>query len=107
MIDKYDKREDRVNLTYRYLSETDEAYIELPMFYYPGYEVKLGDGTRLNAGTGDYNHMRVYLPYADTETELNIRFRVSVIWSLLVLFSVASFVFFLHYGCNALKDKQE
>ena len=42
-IDDYIKDEDRVTFTYFLNSDTGDPYIELPMFYYPGYEARLSD----------------------------------------------------------------
>ena len=95
IIDEYEKRGDRVKLGYHYEENIDDVYLELPMFYYPGYEVLLEDGTMLRAGLGEYNHMRIYPPYSEAESEINIRFRVSIVYGFLAIFSAVSFLVFI------------
>ena len=94
-IEGYEKRGDRVTFTYYADDDAEDAYIELPMFYYPGYEIRTGDGTKLKVMTGDLNHMRIYLPPNSAGNRVQVRFRVRLIWSFLAMFSVCSMIIFM------------
>ena len=95
-IDDYIKREDRVTFTYFLNNDTDDPYIELPMFFYPGYEARLSDGTGLRIETGLDNHMRVYLPLSGSGMEVSIGFRVMPVWSILTFLSICVFAVFIY-----------
>ena len=96
-IEDYYKRGDRSHFIYYIDGEADKAYIELPMFYYPGYDVRLDDGTELIAETGDLNHMRIYLSDEGSGQKVNVRFRVWPVWSILTLVSVILYFLFLYF----------
>ena len=102
-IDDYIKDADRVTFTYFLNSNTGDPYIELPMFYYPGYEARLSDGTQLRIETGVDNHMRVYLPFSGSGQEVRIRFKVMPVWSILTFLSMCVFVAFIYV--NIVKKK--
>ena len=97
-IEGYSKREDKVSFTYYADESADNAYAELPMFYYPGYEAVLNDGTELYLETGEDNHMRIYLPPAGSGQEVRVRFKVKLIFSILSVFSTCMFIVFIYFN---------
>ena len=102
-IDDYEKREDKVSFRYTVKGDINEAYVELPMFYYPGYEIKLDDGSKLAGTTGSMNHMRIYLPPEHSGRTVNIGFKVSPVFCILTVLSLLSFLLFV---LRASKEKE-
>ncbi len=92
----YVKNGDRVSFGYTVTGSGNDEYIELPMFYYPGYEIRTGSWEILPGVTGDFNHMRINLPGDRDNDTVTVRFKVNPLFGILAVFSAAAFVVFVY-----------
>lgn len=83
-ITDYVKNGSRVD--FQYNCSEEGAFVDLPMFYYPGFAAKLENGTRLDVEKGENVRVRVYLP--KTEAVQN----VSVCYEDLLIFRIAGLI---------------
>ena len=82
-------------IDFDYTSAVENAYIELPVFYYAGYAASDQDGKPYRIEKGDRNHVRIYLNEADEFQHVHLEFYVSRIFQAAVGFSALICAVFL------------
>lgn len=85
------KYQNRMEITYE--SKTEEAYIELPLYYYVGYVAyeKEHSDTYYKIERGDQNRIRVYLPKAHNGTII-VKFKEPVSYRVAELISILTII---------------
>ena len=71
-VEDFTRQGTSISFTYRNASK--EAFVTLPILYYPGYEAKLEDGTRLITDMGEQNRLRVYLTEEKSQGKVSIHY---------------------------------
>ena len=79
-ISDYSKQGTNIDFSYRNAKEG--AFVTVPLLYYPGYDARLSDGTRLKVDVGEKNRLRVYLPKGIATGEVNISYKY---WNVITL----------------------
>nr|MCR5788581.1 hypothetical protein [Lachnospiraceae bacterium] len=112
-ITDYQKRGDKADFVYYYIegNERKEEYIELPLFLYPGYQIRLSEGAvTLPTESGKENHMRIYLPFSKTEKKVEVFFTVNPVFTFLTVFSALAFaamLFCIKSDREIVKEEKE
>ncbi|MCR4761951.1 MAG: hypothetical protein K5696_00325 [Lachnospiraceae bacterium] len=84
----------------------DQAWVDFPVFCYPGFYVKDQNGNRLPVTRGDENAMlRVLLP-AGFEGELTVGFAAPLSWHLAEMISMLSLAGIAGYGIMRNRQKR-
>lgn len=86
-----------------WVSAAEEGYVELPLFYYPGYRAKINGKTRA-VERGENNVVRVQLMAGD-EGVLKIRWQENALWRAADLISLLSVLGYA--GCQAVLKRRK
>lgn len=68
------------SIKFSYSNAQEGAFVTLPLLYYPGYDVKLEDGTKLKSDMGEKNRLRVYIPNGINAGTIYVRYSY---WSIM------------------------
>lgn len=86
-----------VTFSYQALSEGTPAFVDLPLFYYPGYQAMNQDGYRLPVVKSDDGLARVLLSAAK-EGSITVKYRERRLWRLCEMISVVTvLIIIIHY----------
>lgn len=86
-------------------SQTEEGYVEVPLFLYKGYHAYAGSGEELQCVYGDNNVIRVILP-SGFEDNVSVRFVSPVLWRVSEIISLLAWIGILVYGIYWVKSKK-
>lgn len=70
-----DYRTGHAGVTFTYVSGEQSGYADLPLFYYPGYEARLADGTVLTPVRGENGRARLLLPPAPQQVHVRVYYK--------------------------------
>lgn len=79
----------KVTFSYQAPSEGTPAYVDMPLFYYPGYQAVNQDGYRLPVVKSDDGLARVLMA-ADGEGSVTVEFRERRLWRLCEIISAVT-----------------
>lgn len=94
-LSKYSKDANKVE--FEYVSNNDNNYVDLPLYYYPGYVAKDTEGNHLQVGHGENARIRVYLDSLKKSEVISVfyeepwLFRIAGIISCLTLVGCVGF----------------
>lgn len=74
-INVTDYRTGHAGVAFTYESGTQPGYADLPLFYYPGYEARLTDGTVLTPVRGENGRARLLLPPAPQPVRVRVYYK--------------------------------
>ncbi|MFI3238824.1 MAG: hypothetical protein R3Y47_12500 [Lachnospiraceae bacterium] len=99
----YEKQATTIS-AYVYDTSIENAYLEVPLLYYPGYAATL-NGERLAVVSGENNVLRVYFPQGAVG-ELEIWYRGFTLWNIANAISLISIIFSICAWIYAKKVKR-
>lgn len=86
-------------------SQSEEGYVELPLFFYKGYHAYAGSGEELQCVYGDNNVIRVMLPSGFEDT-VSVRFVSPALWRVAEIVSLLAWIGILIYGIRRARKKE-
>ena len=74
----------------------DNSFVELPLYYYPGYVAKDADGDYLSVERGNNGKIKVLFD-GDYNGIINVRYKEPVLWRFFEIVSLISFILLILY----------
>lgn len=87
---------DGTSIDFRYINrgaEDGEAWVELPLMYYPNYIAEMG-GEILNTSIGNNNVLRVEVPEFPTG-RISVNFKIPIMWRIGELMSLCTLLIYI------------
>ncbi|MCR4788860.1 MAG: hypothetical protein K5888_09745 [Lachnospiraceae bacterium] len=73
------------------------GYLDLPLFYYPGYEAKADTGASVRIERGDNNNRLRVIPEGGFSGNITVRYREPALWRICEIISLLSFAALIVY----------
>ena len=71
-----DYQKSGLTVDFSYSDAGEDAFVTLPMLYYPGYYAETGSGEKLVADLGEKNRVRVHLPQTEEKTTVKVQYSI-------------------------------
>ena len=76
------------DVVFTYTSTADNGYVEVPLFYYKGYQAVDESNRLVSLEKGEKNRIRIWLQKSDTPSSIHIFFKVSPIYTIMTVVSL-------------------
>ena len=71
-----DFQKNGLSVSFSYSEAGENAFVALPMLYYPGYHAETESGEKLAVDLGEKNRVRVYLPQTEEKTTVKVQYSI-------------------------------